>query len=460
MQPNGPSTLAFIAAVRRHGFLDAVGHLWREYGDIFQVKIGPRRLVFVMHPDMVEHVNIGARSRYEKMASYDAVRAFLTGQGLVASTGDLWRRQRKLMAPFFTPKGIRAYGDLMLRDSLRFSDHFHDLAGAGLEVEMGEEMTQITASIILKAMFSSDTIDSLDQMPGAVATMVDFVNRRSNGLPVPLWLPTRINKDYRAARSLVYRAVAGLIAERRAQPDLEADDLLARLMAAKDPETGERMSETLLRDEALTTFFAGHETTARTMTFTWYALAANPRIAARLHAELDEALGERAPTMEDLRKLPYTLQVVKEVLRLYPAAPFYVRDAVEDDVMAGYDIKAGTAVMLSPYYTHRHPQFWREPENFEPDRFREGEAPRHGHAYHPFATGGRVCIGNNFSLLESHILLAVLAQRFEPRLLPGYKPQWEMRGVLNLAGGLPMKIVQRPLPPRRRLAGVPAPAMA
>jgi cytochrome P450 len=243
----------------------------------------------------------------------------------------------------------------------------------------------------------------------------------------------------------VHGLISALIAERRATDESQwPDDLLARLMRARDEETGEAMSAGLLRDESITTFFAGHETTARTMTFTWYALAANPAVAAKLHAELDRVLGGRVPTTDDLRQLPYTLQVVKEVLRLYPAAPFYVRDAVGADELGGFAVPAGAAVMLSPYYTHRHPQFWTDPETFDPDRWtREREAERHSHAYHPFAAGPRICIGNNFSLLESHLLLAILAQRFAPRLRPGFVPRWWMRGTLGLKDGLPMVLAAR-----------------
>ncbi|MCY1061545.1 cytochrome P450 [Nannocystis sp. SCPEA4] len=168
---------------------------------------------------------------------------------------------------------------------------------------------------------------------------------------------------------------------------------------------------------------------------------ASPRFACR---ERSLPRRERSQIHEDLRQLPYTLQVVKEVLRLYPAAPFYVRDAVGADTIGGFDVPAGAAVMLSPYYTHRHPQFWDDPEVFDPDRgTRERESGRHGHAYHPFAAGPRICIGNNFSLLESHLLLAILAQRFAPRLRPGFTPRRVMQGTLGLADGLPMVIGAR-----------------
>ena len=444
-QPPGPGLLSFIYGVRTLGFLDYVGKLWRQYGDVFQVRIGRRTLVFAMHPDSVEHVNVSHRQNYDKRGSYDAVRSYLTGEGLVASTGELWRRQRKLMAPFYTPKGVQAYAELMIRDGERLVSRWQTLASQGTEVEIAEEMTTITASIILKAMFSTETMESIHQMKDAVETMITFVSAQLAGVGLPAWLPTAKRRRYDAARQLVHRSISTLIAKRRSIDEAQwPDDLLSRLMKARDDETGQAMSESLLRDESITTFFAGHETTARTMTFAWYALATNPQVTQRLHEELDRVLGGRLPTADGLRQLPYTLQVIKEVLRLYPAAPFYVRDALAADQLGGFDVPAGAAVMVSPYYTHRHPQFWNRPEVFDPDRWtREQESSRHGYAYHPFAAGPRICIGNNFSLLETHLLLATLAQRFTPRLRAGFQPQWTMQGTLGIANGLPMVITAR-----------------
>ena len=444
-QPPGSGLLSFIYGVRTLGFLDYVGKLWRQYGDVFQVRIGRRTLVFAMHPDAVEHVNVSHRQSYDKRGSYDAVRSYLTGEGLVASTGELWRRQRKLMAPFYTPKGVQAYAELMIRDGERLVSRWQTLASQGTEVEIAEEMTTITASIILKAMFSTETMESIHQMKDAVEAMITFVSAQLAGVGLPAWLPTAKRRRYDAARQLVHRSISTLIAKRRSIDEAQwPDDLLSRLMKARDDETGQAMSESLLRDESITTFFAGHETTARTMTFAWYALATNPQVTQRLHEELDRVLGGRLPTADGLRQLPYTLQVIKEVLRLYPAAPFYVRDALAADQLGGFDVPAGAAVMVSPYYTHRHPQFWNRPEVFDPDRWtREQESSRHGYAYHPFAAGPRICIGNNFSLLETHLLLATLAQRFIPRLRAGFQPQWTMQGTLGIANGLPMVITAR-----------------
>ncbi len=445
MQAPSIGVVRFMRGVRARGFLDFIGELWGELGDVFQVRVGPKTLLFAMHPDAVEHVSVTQRQRYEKQASYEAVRQYLTGQGLVASNGELWRRQRKLLAPFFTPKGIQAYAELMIRDGARVLERWQQLSKDGKEVEIAEEMAAVTASIILKAMFSSETMESIEQMKSAVETMVAFVSARLTSFPLPLWVPTAGNRKYVAARDLVHSAISALIAKRRAAPEAGwPDDLLSRLMRAKDEETGQPMSEILLRDESITAFFAGHETTARTMTFAWYALAANPQVTARLHEELDRVLGGQLPTVEQLRSLPYTLQVVKETLRLYPAAPFYARDAVSADTLQGFDVKPGTAVMLSPYYTHRHPKFWTDPGVFDPERWtREREATLHGHQYHPFAAGPRICIGNNFSVLESHLLLAILASKFTPRLRADYQPRWEMQGVLSLANGLPMTIAAR-----------------
>jgi cytochrome P450 len=214
-------------------------------------------------------------------------------------------------------------------------------------------------------------------------------------------------------------------------------------MLAREEETGEPMSEDLLRDEMITTFFAGHETTARTMTFTWYALATNPGVAEKLHTELDAVLGSRTPTLDDLHHLPYTLQVIKEVLRLYPPAPFYIRDAIAEDKLGDFDTQ-GLPILMSPYYTHRHPDFWENPLEFNPDRWTpEQEAKMHPYAYHPFAAGQRVCIGNNFSLLESHILLALLAREYAPRLAPGFAPKFVMGGTLGTSNGFPMIIERR-----------------
>jgi cytochrome P450 len=438
----GVNTIQALGGFRRVGFLEYMGELWQQHGDVFQINIFNRRMLVAMHPEAVRHINITNRQNYDKLQSYDVVRKFITGDGLLSSRGDLWKRQRKLMAPFYTPKGVQTYGEIMLKDGRHLLERWSRMNGK--TVEIGEEMTYVTASIILKAMFSMETDEAIIQMKNAVEAILGYGSSNQTGIMIPLWIPTRKNREYVAARKMVYDYINSVIAQRSALPEAEwPNDLLSRLMEARDEETGEPMSANLLRDESITTFFAGHETTARTMTFAWYALAENPQVAEKLHAELDAVLGDRTPTIEDLHHLPYTLQVIKEVLRLYPPAPFYVRDAIAEDKLGDFNTPA-LPVLLSPYYTHRHPDFWEEPLKFDPDRWTpELEAKMHPYAYHPFAAGQRVCIGNNFSLLESPILLALLAREYAPRLAPGFTPKFIMGGTLGTSNGFPMIIERR-----------------
>ncbi len=431
-----------LRGLSRLGLLGYVGELWGRFGDVFQINVLNRHMVVALHPDAVRQVNVTNRQNYDKLQSYDVVRKFITGNGLLAANGELWRRQRKLMAPFYTPKGVQAYGEIMLNDGKRLRQRWSQMAGK--RVEIGEEMTYVTASIILRAMFSMETDEAIIGMKSAVETMLGYGGSNSTGIHIPLWSPTSKNRRYLRAREMVHSYIHSVIATRRALPEAEwPNDLLSRLMQARDEETGELMSQEQLRDEAITTFFAGHETTARTMTFAWYALSQNPEVADKLHAELDSVLGDRTPTLDDLHKLSYTLRVIKEVLRLYPPAPFYIRDAIGDDELGGFNT-GGLPVLMSPYYTHRHPDFWEEPLRFNPDRWTpEQEAKMHPYAYHPFAAGQRVCIGNNFSLLESHILLSLLAREYAPQPVPGFTPRFIMGGTLSTSNGFPMIIERR-----------------
>jgi cytochrome P450 len=311
---------------------------------------------------------------------------------------------------------------------------------------MLDEMMQVTASVILHSVFSTDSGETLLRIKNSIESMISHISRmQMSPVQVPHWVPTPGNLRFRQAKKLVTTYIHELITRRRAIPTEQwPDDLLTKLMTIRDEETGTLMAEQLLVDNGLTMFAAGHETTARTLSFLWYALSQNPEVERQLHAELDSVLGDAPPTINDLKKLPYTLRVVKEVLRLYPAAPMYARDAVADDALDGVRIPAGTRTVVFAYATHRHPAFWDEPERFDPDRWLpEREAARHDYAYHPFAIGPRICLGNNFSLLETHVMAAMLARRFKLRLKPGHVPRFELFGTLGFSNGLPMLIEAR-----------------
>jgi cytochrome P450 len=258
-------------------------------------------------------------------------------------------------------------------------------------------------------------------------------------------VPTETNRNYWHSRDVVHTYINTVLDNRLAMKEADyPNDLLSKLIMAEDPDTGERMSRDLLRDEALTNFFAGYETSARSMSHAWYALAQNPDVKARLHEELDRELGDELPTLDTLKRLPYTLRVIKETLRLYPPAPMYAKDVVDDDVIDGYRIEKGSTLLLLPYFTHRHPDFWEEPLRFEPNRHApDAEKARHAQAYHPFASGQRVCLGNHFSLLETHIMLAILARTFDPQFVPNYEAKFALEGLLQITNGLPMTLVRR-----------------
>jgi cytochrome P450 len=341
---------------------------------------------------------------------------------------------------------VEAFSDIFLRDTAAMAERWKRLAAEQTQVEMLDEMALITASIILKAVFSTESEQDILQIKEAVETMVSYASESSmNPFRLPDWAPTAHNNNYWEARETTHRYIDGVLDTRLAMDESDyPDDLLSKLITAEDPETGERMSRDLLRDEALTNFFAGYETSARTMSYTWYALAKNPEVKAKLHEELDRELGDRLPTLDDLKRLPYTLRTIKETLRLYPPVPMYARDVIDDDVLDGYQIEKGSVMMVLSYFTHRHPEFWDDPLRFEPDRHRpEAEKERHPQAYHPFASGKRICLGNHFSLLETHIMLAILAQRFDAQLPPDYEADFVLNGILNVDNGLPMILTSR-----------------
>jgi cytochrome P450 len=403
-------------------------------------------MFLVVHPDHVRRVNVTHADNYDKLETYDAVRELLLGDGLVASRGELWRRQRRLMAPFFTPRAVEHYLPLFVSDTEAMIDRWTNLAAQGQPIELGDEMMLLTAAVILHTMFSTESSDDMLEIKQAVETMIRYVaSGQQSPIQLPRWMPTPANRRYFKARELVHTYIAALLARRKALPeDQWPDDLLSRLMLARDEETGQPMADSLLRDESITIFFAGHETTARTLTFLFYALSQYPNVEHGMLAEINAVLGAGAPTVDELKRLPYVLQVVKETLRLYPAAPIYARDVVADDEIDGVRIPGGMRVIPFPYATHRHPDFWPNAECFDPERWTpEVESGRHPYAFHPFAAGKRICLGNNFSLLESHVVAALLVQHFHLRLQPGHQPRVDMEGTITAKNGMPMFIEPR-----------------
>jgi cytochrome P450 len=443
-----PGLLEIAWQVQKKGALEFFMDQWRAQGDLTHLRMGRYRMLFAVHPEHVRHIYVTGRQNFEKLQTWEGSRQLLLGDGLIASVGALWKRQRRLMSTFFSPRSIEQYYPVFLSATEALAERWNAVAASGQQIDMLDEMTSVTASIILRSMFGMDIQEErLRVLEGDVARMIAFVNRREM-MPVkpPLWVPFPGYRRYRAARARVHGLIGEVIARRRAEPrERWPNDLLNKLMSARDEETGEAMSDVLVHDESLGIFVAGHETTARTMTFLWYALHENPQIAERLRAELDEVVPrDEPPTLEHLKRLPYTVRTIKEVLRLYPPSPSQPRDPIVAQELDGVEVSPGTYLMLFPYATHRHPDFWDEPERFDPDRFLpDRESARHPFAYFPFGGGQRICLGSSFAMLETLLLTALLARRFRAQVVEGHRPFFDMAGTLTIRNGLPVRLTRR-----------------
>jgi cytochrome P450 len=324
------------------------------------------------------------------------------------------------------------------------AERWERLAAGGTVVDVGEEMLRLTLRIVGTTLFSHDLSGDADALGRAIRTSFATVSKRMTmPLAAPEWLPTRENRRFAAARDVVHRTVDAMIAERRRSGE-ERPDLLQMLLDAQDAETGARMDDRQVRYEALTLMIAGHETAAASMSWMWYLLARNPGVAAKLRDELDSALGGRTPGVEDLPRLPYTRAVFDETLRLYPPAWGQPRESVEEDEIGGYRIPARNIVMVCQWVTHRRPDLWERPDDFVPERFagaaKDAIVPW---SYYPFGGGARMCIGNSFALMEAQVVLATLAQRFEPELVPEQDVVPDATFTLRPRHGVRMRIRRR-----------------
>jgi cytochrome P450 len=293
-------------------------------------------------------------------------------------------------------------------------------------------------------MLSLDVGERAVAAAHAFTEVLEFASRRSmQFLDVPLYFPTSQNLAYRRAMFVLDRFILDIIADRRRDPN-PPDDLLSKLLGARDSETGRPMSLRQLRDEVLTIFFAGHETTAQALTWACFLLDSHSEVAARLRDEVDGALGGREPSVADLPRLDYARRIVDETMRLYPPVWIYVRDAIGPDQLGGFDVPGGSMIMLSQYLTHRHPDFWPDAERFDPERFTdEAKAGRPRYAYFPFGGGPRVCLGNSFALLEATLAVAMVARRFRLRLVAGQSIRPKMVGTLRPSGPVMMRLESR-----------------
>jgi cytochrome P450 len=445
--PPGYPVIGNLPAVIRLGMPELLRQSAQQYGDVVRFRVGGRTMILLAHPDHVRHVLYDNRDNYYKGPTYQSFR-LLSGNGLITSEGDFWKRQRRLAAPAFHNHAIAALGAIMTDASVDMVDGWDAEAPGGgpVRFDLHHEMTRITLRIVGESLFGQDLRGDMDlSAPAFAVALREVMERGSAGFAPPMWLPTpanlRLRKALRVLDDLVYR----IIEQQRRQP--VEGTLLAMFMAAVDEETGERMDDRQLRDEIITMYLAGHETTALALTWTWHLLSHHTAIYDRLEAELAEVLGGRVPTVADLPRLRYTRMVLEEGMRLYSPVWSIARDVRADDEVGGYRIPAGATVLLSQYVIHRRPELWPDPERFAPERFApELVKERHKFAYFPFSTGPRVCIGNTFTLVEGTLILATVCQRYRMRAVVGPVVKPDIQATYRPRGGLPIERVNRRSP--------------
>jgi cytochrome P450 len=414
--PPGPESTSWTGSFKAYS-RDPLGYLTalvRDYGDITTLRYYNFRVYFVNHPDYIEEVLVTQNRKFIKGRILRANRR-LFGNGLLTSEGDFWLRQRRLAQPAFHRVRIASYADTMVRFAERLVAEWKGRE----ERDIHAEMMRLTLGIVAKTLFDADVEGDAQQVGHALEAIMELNSDFRKLILMPPWLPTPTNIKAAIATRRLDKIIFRFIEQRRASGK-DTGDLLSMLLAAQD-EDGSRMNDQQLRDEAMTIFLAGHETTANALSWTWLLLSQNPGVEAKLHAELEAVLGGRAPSLDDLPKLRYASNVITESMRLYPPAWGMARVAIEDLEIGGYPIPKGCGISLAQWSVHRDPRWFDAPLEFRPERW-EGDLIKrlHKFAYFPFGGGPRQCIGNNFALMEATLLLATIAQKFQIEIVASH----------------------------------------
>jgi cytochrome P450 len=424
-------------------------------------------VVLAHSPDVVHEVLVEKARSFEKSPVLRSALHPLVGEGLFTSEGELWKRQRKLMSPIFQVSQIEGFAAAMGECAVRTAETFKD----GATVDIARETTRIAMAVAGKTLFDIDTFGDSDEIGNALTVALHWTGEQASGIPLlvqarlrtlimrladrappplegklhdlsaamirPVLLPGKKTRELKAALALLEARVTRMIEDRRRNPGRE--DLLSRLLAARDDDGGGRMTDRQVRDEVLTLFVAGHETTATALAWAIMLLCQNPQAYARAR---DEALAlGGVPGHADLPLLSYCLRVFKESMRLYPPVFIFGRQAITDVEIGGYLLPRGTICIVAPYTMHRRPDLWPDPDRFDPDRFLpDAEAARPKAAYFPFSLGPRTCIGNHFALMEGPIVLATLLRHADFELLDPRGTEPDPQATLRPKGGLPVRV--------------------
>jgi cytochrome P450 len=446
-----------------HDPINTLSNIAREYDDISYFKLGREHVYLINNPDYIEKVLIYDHRNFKKGKRLQTAKAVL-GEGLVTSEGDLHNRQRRLIQPIFHPKQIVSYSNTMTDYATRMTDRWKD----GDIVDVSEEMMRLTLGIICKSVLNYDIESEARQVGKALTTVRKYSKRLQSPIghvldKIPV-LPAV--KGAREAKkeldSLMYQMIADRRRRKKEQDynnngkSHDEDDLLSRLMQAQDSNSPnsnqEQMSDKQVRDEVMTIFIAGHETTANALTWTFYLLSQNRNVETKLHDEINSVLGDgssnnvgnRIPTADDIPKLQYTEKVLRESMRLYPPVWTIGRHVENDYSIGEYTIPAGSSILMSQYVMHHNPRYYEEPERFNPDRWTEefkSHLPRF--TYFPFGGGIRGCIGEPFAWIEGILIIATIAQKWTMRTLPSQRIGLDPAITLRPKYGMKMKLIQR-----------------
>jgi len=426
----------------REGVSDTINAFlrWREEaGDIARVRLGNVPAYLVSHPDLVRAVLKDRHREFVKPIQGRRNMSRILGNGLLVSEGSFWLRQRRIMQPAFHKRRTDAFAQSMVTAADELADEW---ATRDEPFDVANDMMRVTLRIVQETLLGVDPTGDADRIGESVSYLIGEINRRFRRViqPPQSW-PTPANLRFKKHREVLDQTVGSIIRKRRASPE-RGDDLLSILLEIVDEETGESMDDEQLRDEVMTIFLAGHETTANALSWTIYLLGKHPEVARRLREELALVLGDRRPTASDYGQLTYTKMVFKESMRLYPPAWIVARAPRQDLELGGYTIEGGSRIFVSPWVVHRNPDVWPDPEGFDPERFRNPKAID-PYAFFPFGGGRRQCIGQGFAMMEGVMILATLLRRFHLELSPGHPVEPEAQVTLRPKHGI--RVSARPV---------------
>lgn len=442
-KPTGPrSNIIFGAALDfRRDPIDFMTSTAENYPGFARFRFVHLPMILLSDPEYVKHVLQTNNKNYKKGIEYDHLRPML-GEGLLTSEGDFWLRQRRLAQPAFHRDRIAGFIEKMIFCTDEMLNEWEKREGKDLDVHI--EMMHLALDIVGKTLLSTNVKSNAGEVEHALNNVIaESYHRLQRVANYPLWAPLPRLLRYKNNRKILDDVVNTIIEKRRTSKE-KFNDLLDMLISVEDADTGEKMSDKQLRDEVMTVFLAGHETTANALTWTFYLLSQNPEAEKKFYDEIDSVLKGRTPGMDDLKNLVYTQQVIHESLRLYPPAWAIGRSALGDDNIDGYKIKKGDNILIIPYEIHRSKLLWKDPEKFIPERFSAEEMKdMHKFKYFPFGGGPRFCIGNNFAQMEMQVILAMTAQRFYLRLKEGAKVVPDPLVTLRPRFGMQMEKLRR-----------------